>query len=173
MSFQHNVLLAAQQIDHDLKNAGFSKNVPIICQIENHYVYDEVITNRSLRRKTEKLFKDGHHARAVEEAFKLLDNLVKKKAELQNTDLTGAQLMQRVFSPNKPKLRLNGGVTSSEQNEQSGYMQIFAGCMTGIRNPRAHDSDWEDTEERALQLLILANHLIERAQMAEVTEEVM
>ncbi len=173
MSFQHNVLLAAQQIDHDLKNAGFTTNIPIICQIENHCVYDEVITNRSLRRKTEKLFKDGHHARAVEEAFKLLDNLVKKKAELQNTDITGAQLMQRVFSPNKPKLRLNGGVTSSEQNEQSGYMQIFAGCMTGIRNPRAHDSDWEDTEERALQLLILANHLIERAQMAEVTEKVM
>ncbi len=171
MSFQHNVLLAAQQIDHELKNAGFSKNATIICQVEKHCVYDEVITNKSLRRKTEKLFKDGHHARAVEEAFKLLDNLVKKKAELQNTDLTGAQLMQKVFSPNKPKLRLNGGVTSSEQNEQSGYMQIFAGCMTGIRNPRAHDSDWEDTEERALQLLILANHLIERAQMAEITEE--
>ena len=94
MSFQHNVLLAAHQIDQDLKNAGFSKNVPIICQIENHCVYDEVITNKSLRRKTEKLFKDGHHARAVEEAFKLLDNRVKKKAERQNTDLTGAQLMQ-------------------------------------------------------------------------------
>ena len=71
---------------------------------------------------------------------------------------------------NKPKLKLNSGVTSSEQNEQSGYMQIFAGCMTGIRNPRAHDSDWEDTEDRALQLLMLANHLIERAQMAEITE---
>lgn len=78
--------------------------------------------------------------------------------------------MQKVFSPNKPKLKLNSGVTSSEQNEQSGYMQIFAGCMTGIRNPRAHDSDWEDTEDRALQLLMLANHLIERAQMAEITE---
>lgn len=102
--------------------------------VEKQSLYDSSITNKALRRKTEKLFKDGHHARAVEEAFKLLDNLVKKKAELQNTDLTGAQLMQRVFSPNKPKLRLNSGVTSSEQNEQSGYMQIFAGCMTGIRN---------------------------------------
>ena len=171
MSFQHNVLLVAQQINHELKEAGFSKVAPIICQVEKQGVYNEVITNKSLRRKTEKLFKDGHHARAVEEAFKLLDNLVKKKAELHTTDLTGAQLMQRVFSPNKPKLKLNSGITSSEQNEQSGYMQIFAGCMTGIRNPRAHDSDWEDTEERALQLLILANHLIERTQMAEITEE--
>ena len=168
MSFQHNVFLAAQQIDQELQKAGFSKNEPITCKIKNHCIYDEVITNRSLRRKTEKLFKDGHHARAVEEAFKLLDNLVKKKAELQNADITGAQLMQKVFSPNKPKLKLNSCVTSTEQNEQQGYMQIFAGCMTGIRNPRAHDSDWEDTEERALQLIILANHLIERTQMAEL-----
>lgn len=170
MSFQHNVLLATQQINQELKEAGFSKNEPVICKIESHCIYDEIITNKSLRRKTEKLFKDGHHARAVEEAFKLLDNLVKKKAELQNTDITGAPLMQKAFSPNKPKLKLNSGVTSSEQNEQSGYMQIFAGCMTGIRNPRAHDSDWEDTEDRTLQLLMLANYLIERAQMAEITE---
>ena len=173
MSFQHNVLLATQQINQELKEAGFSKNEPVkpvICKIESHCIYDEIITNKSLRRKTEKLFKDGHHSRAVEEAFKLLDNLVKKKSELQNTDITGASLMQKVFSPNKPKLKLNSGVTSSEQNEQLGYMQIFAGCMTGIRNPRAHDSDWEDTEDRALQLLMLANHLIERAQMAERTE---
>ena len=126
MSFQQNVLLATQQINQELKEAGFSKNEPIICKIEGHCIYDEIITNKSLRRKTEKLFKDGHHARAVEEAFKLLDNLVKKKAKLQNTDITGAPLMQKVFSPNKPKLKLNSGVTSSEQNEQSGYMQILA-----------------------------------------------
>ena len=116
MSFQHNVLLATQQINQELKEAGFSKNEPIICKIEGHCIYDEIITNKSLRRKTEKLFKDGHHARAVEEAFKLLDNLVKKKSELQNTDITGVSLMQKVFSPNKPKLKLNSGVTSSEQN---------------------------------------------------------
>ena len=56
---------------------------------------------------------------------------------------------------------------TSEQNEQSGYMQILAGCMVGIRNPRAHDSDWEDTEERSLQLLSFANHLMERILVSE------
>ena len=122
---------------------------------------------KALRRKTEKLFKDGHHARAVEEAYKLLDNTVKVKAGLQQTDLTGAKLMQTAFSPNKPLLRLNECVSTSEQNEQSGYMQILAGCMVGIRNPRAHDSDWEDTEERSLQLLSFANHLMERILVSE------
>lgn len=75
--------------------------------------------------------------------------------------------MQTAFSPNKPLLRLNECVSTSEQNEQSGYMQILAGCMVGIRNPRAHDSDWEDTEERSLQLLSFANHLMERILVSE------
>jgi uncharacterized protein (TIGR02391 family) len=130
-------------------------------------LYDLTVTNRALRRKTRKLFMDGHHARAVEEAYKLIDNLVKKKAGLQHTDLTGSKLMQRVFSANAPMLKLNEGAIISEQDEQSGYMQILSGCMTGIRNPRAHETDWEDTEQRALQLLIFANHLIERVQMSE------
>lgn len=173
MSFQRDLLSVAQKINNEIMERGFGK---IDVSISTHYyeilnIYDELITNKSLRRKTEKLFKDGHHARAVEEAYKLLDNFIKKKAELQHTDLTGASLMQKVFSPNKPKLKLNEGVSTSEKNEQSGYMQIFAGCMTGIRNPRAHDSDWEDTAEHALQLLTFANHLIERAQMAEITNE--
>lgn len=165
MGFVEEALTIAQSIDNDMQVLGASK-------LENHtnsVSYDSIITNKTLRRKTEKLFKDGHHARAVEEAYKTLDNVVKKKAELQKTDLTGAKLMQTVFTPNKPLLKFNEGISTSEQNEQLGYMQILAGCMTGIRNPRAHDSDWEDTEERALQLLSFANHLIERVLVSEKT----
>ena len=39
--------------------------------------------------------------------------------------------------------------------------------MTGIRNPRAHECDWEDSEQRALQLLVWANHLVERIRLSE------
>lgn len=163
MNDPKDILALAQSIYRDLENRGvtsnYSKAAPLL--------YDTFITNKALRRKTEKLFKDGHHARAVEEAYKLLDNTVKKKAGLQSMDYTGAKLMQTVFSPNNPILKLNEGISSSEQNEQSGYMQIMAGCMTGIRNPRAHDSDWEDTEQRALQLLSFANHLMERVLLAK------
>ena len=70
--------------------------------------------------------------------------------------------MKRTFSANSPILRLNAGVTQSEQDEQLGYMEIFAGVMTGIRNPRAHEDEWEDQEYRALQLLMLADHLVDR-----------
>lgn len=167
MNYPEKILTIAKEINNELLIAGVSKKTaPISINL-----YDEVITNNSLRKKTEKLFKDGHHARAVEEAYKLLDNIVKKRASPQQMDLTGASLMQVVFSSKKPLLKLNEGISTSEQNEQLGYMQIFAGCMTGIRNPRAHDSDWEDTEQRALQLLVFANHLIERVYMAEKSKE--
>lgn len=161
-----DILIIAKNINNELTELGMAQT----SQCPTTVPYDIAVTNKSLRKKTEKLFKDGHHARAVEEAYKLLDNLVKKKAGLQDSDLTGVKLMQKVFSPNKPMLKLNEGVSSSEQNEQSGYMQILSGCMTGIRNPRAHESDWEDTESRALQLLTFANHLIERVLMAEKSE---
>jgi len=133
-------------------------------------LYDALVTDNTLRNKTEKLFKDGHHARSVEEAFKLLENVVKDKADLSATDLSGASLMQKAFSVNKPILKLNEGLSTSEKDEQLGYMSILSGCMTGIRNPRAHESEWEDTEQHALQLLVLANHLIERVLLSKKVE---
>lgn len=167
MSSASAILSIVRQMRQDLDEFGCTKNTSII-NTGSCDLFNEIVTNKTLRKKTEKLFKDGHHARAVEEAYKLLDNVVKKKANLQNTNSTGSSLMQKVFTPNNPILKLNSGTTASEQDEQSGYMQVFAGCMTGIRNPRAHDSDWEDTEERALQLLAFANHLIERAQLSQI-----
>ena len=39
-------------------------------------------------------------------------------------------------------------------------MHIFEGTMTGIRNPRAHECDLEDSAEEALEMLVIASHLI-------------
>ena len=166
MSYQSDILKLAKSINNDFISLGLTEKAITTEKIEIS-LYDEVITDRLLRSKTEKLFKDGHHARAVEEAYKLLDNIVKKHSGLSKTDMTGAKRMNNVFSANNPLLKLNAGNSTSEKDEQLGYMQIFAGCMTGIRNPRAHESDWEDTEQRALQLLAFANHLIERALKSE------
>ena len=128
-------------------------------------IYDLVITDNGLRKYTRKLFIDGHHARAVEEGYKYLCNLVKKRSEIIGED--GASLMKRALTPNKPILALNALSSRSEKDEQLGYMEIYAGCMTGIRNPRAHEHEWEDSESRAIQLLTLANHLVEKIILAD------
>ena len=97
--------------------------------------FDEVITSDSVRSVSRGLFSDGHYARAVEEAFKFLSNEVK---ETRSSNADGAGLMRTAFSANSPLLQLNNLQSESEKDEQKGCMDIYAGIMTGIRNPRAH-----------------------------------
>ena len=127
------------------------------------HLYDRTVTNVSIRDVSRALFRDGYCARAVEEAFKCLNNAVKHKSGL-STD--GADLMRTVFSAKSPILRFSDLSSTSKKNEQHGYMDIFAGSMTGIRNPRAHDHQIKDNPRVALQLLILANHLMEKLDTA-------
>lgn len=141
---------------HDLDGVLDFKKEEAKAPLTDHF--DELVTDLVLNAKVKKLFGDGHHARAVEEAYKYFDNLVLELSNLAN--MSGSPLMKRAFSPDKPILKLNEGASRSEHDEQLGYMEICSGVMTGIRNPRAHDSDWEDTEGRALQLLVFANHLV-------------
>jgi uncharacterized protein (TIGR02391 family) len=148
--------------------ASLSKmpHVSVEAKLVKRYVENlpRVVTDPDLFRIIGKLFRDGHHARAVEEAFKFLNNLVKNRSHL--TEMDGSKLMKNVFSQQNPVLKLNPNISESERNEQLGYMEIFSGVMTGIRNPRAHDHDWEDSEERALELLGIANHLVSRVKLA-------
>ena len=121
--------------------------------------FDELITIEALRSVARGLFSDGYFARAVEEAFKCLNNAVKTVC---SSDADGASLMRTVFSAKSPLLRLNSLQSDSEKDEQQGYMDIYAGVMTGIRNPRAHEHELQDDPEVALELLTLANHLMRK-----------
>ena len=59
-------------------------------------IFDQLVTDKALKKTVEKLYRDGHHARAVEEAYKFIDNLVKKSAKQSDTNLTGSKLMTTV-----------------------------------------------------------------------------
>lgn len=120
-------------------------------------LYDILVKSKELRDATRKLFLDGHYARAVEEAFKCINNTVKAKSGLSKD---GQDLMTQAFSEKNPALKLNNLRTDSQRDEQMGYMFIFAGCMTGIRNPRAHEHQLRDSPDVALEILAWANHLM-------------
>lgn len=84
-------------------------------------------------------FEDGHYADAVEAALKELNTIVKEYVRRKTGDeLDGAPLMLRAFSPNNPLIVLDDLSTETGRNIQQGYMQMFSGAMTGIRNPKAH-----------------------------------
>jgi uncharacterized protein (TIGR02391 family) len=105
-------------------------------------------------------FDAGHYADAVETALKHINATVKAKVKKKTgNELDGSKLMQAAFSVNNPVISLDDLSTQSGKDAQVGYMQIFAGAMTGIRNPKAHEIINID-EQRAIHLLFLASLLM-------------
>lgn len=84
-------------------------------------------------------FDAGQFADSVEASLKEVNAMVKEFVKgKSDRELDGAALMQVAFSPNAPIITLEPLDTESGKNIQQGYMQIFSGAMTGIRNPKAH-----------------------------------
>ena len=66
--------------------------------------------------------------------------------------------MTSVFGGKAPTLQFNDLSTESDQNEQRGFMYLFAGAVAGLRNPRAHDFIRDDPE-RALEFIAFVSLL--------------
>jgi uncharacterized protein (TIGR02391 family) len=150
-------IINLKEIDKLIKDSGLSTSK------SHNTFYDlcvELLISPEIRKGCLKLFKDGHNALAVETAFKLINNYVKSLSGLNKLD--GMPLMQTAFSIGNAKIKLNKLETTSDKDEQLGYMNIFAGCMTGIRNPRAHEHDFKDSERTTFELLILSDHLMQK-----------
>ena len=127
--------------------------------------FDESVTDESLRSASRDLFSDGHYASAVEDAFKCLNNEVKAKSGINSKD--GADLMRAAFSAKHPIIAFNELKSTSEKAEQQGYMELYAGAMMGIRNPRAHEHSLRDDPVVALEMLTFANHLMRKLNKAK------
>ena len=67
--------------------------------------------------------------------------------------------MRAAFSPKNPIIVFEDLRSASGQDVQEGYMEIFAGSMIGIRNPKAHDNI-SITRNRAIHFLFLASLLV-------------
>ena len=62
--------------------------------------------------------------------------------------------MQSVFSANTPRLKVD-----PRFGNQLGFMHLFTGAMDAIRNPRAHHSNAQLTQEEALEWLAFLSAL--------------
>lgn len=86
-------------------------------------------------------FNDGYYADAVEAAFKEINTRVKEIFFTRTyNEKDGAKLMQSAFSVQNPIIKLGDVSTETGTNIQQGYMEMFAGSMRGIRNPKAHNN---------------------------------
>lgn len=135
-----------------------AKNVGQIAAPDNKAIhpFDERNIHPDLALVCQKLFDDGHYAQATFEAFKFIDNQVKKLSGIQDS---GFNLMMAAFNEKQPKIQLTDLITISEKDEQLGYRHVFAGAMSAIRNPRGHDNR-VDTIDLCLDQLSVASVLL-------------
>ena len=116
-------------------------------------------------RVSKKAIDSGLFAEAVEAAFKEVNVQVKRKA---GSDRDGVRLMQWAFSPESPVLKVVSDTSSpSGRDTQLGYMNLFSGAISAIRNPKAHEN-MIISHEDALRKLYFASMLMFKLDTAEV-----
>jgi uncharacterized protein (TIGR02391 family) len=115
-----------------------------------------------ITRVSKSRFDSGQYADSVEAAFKEVNNMIKELVKADNgEELDGAPLMYKAFSPKQPIIRVGDLSAETGRNIQQGYMQIYAGAMIGIRNPKAHENIVIDST-RAIHMLTLASLLVSK-----------
>ena len=102
---------------------------------------------------------DGYYGDAVHEAAEVVSQ--KTKVKLDRQDLSGVRLYSSAFSPKPPapgesRLRLpfvDQQDEASWRSAHEGAMYLGMACSQGIRNPQAHKTANQFTEQEALEQL--------------------
>ena len=124
------------------------------------YIHPEIC------KVTKDRFAGELYADSIEAAFKEINSRIKKLVKKhRNVEHDGADLMRTCFSEKNPILKISEMETENGRNVQKGYMEIFAGAMTGIRNPKAH-SNLTITKEDAIRELNFASMLMYKVDQA-------
>lgn len=111
---------------------------------------------------SKKLFLDGSYANAACDAYIEINDRVKRlfraiKPEEKVPD--GDAAMKTVFSANAPLIEFCDRSTDSGSNTQKGFMEMLAGAMSALRNPKAH-ANITISQDDAMRRLIFASMLM-------------
>jgi uncharacterized protein (TIGR02391 family) len=100
-------------------------------------------------------FMRGEFDVAAFQAMKAVEVFVRDASSFGN-NLVGVALMRESFAPDKGPL----SDTTAERGEQVARMELFAGAIGSYKNPHSHrDVDLNDPAE-AVEIILLANHLL-------------
>ena len=116
-----------------------------------------------IHKSSKKLFEDGHYANAAEDAFIEINARVKNLFSIVNPGNKvpdGDAAMTTVFSTNNPLVEFCDRGTETGFNKQKGYMQMLAGAMSALRNPKAHSNNEILSAEEAYRRLATASMLM-------------
>lgn len=102
-------------------------------------------------------FMRGEYDGAAFQAMKAVEVYVREASRLDSgPDSLGVRLMRAAFKPE------NGPLTdmTTETGERVGRMELFAGAIASYKNPHSHRDVNLDDPAEALEIILLANHLL-------------
>lgn len=131
------------------------------------------LLHKTIRSITKGKFIGADYSGAAYDAMKAVNLRVKDYYKnTQGIEKDGVDLMRAAFSPNRPIVVVGDIATETGENMQRGYMDIFSGSMSAIRNPKAHDFISIDAL-RCVHFLTLASLLMHKLDDASVPEFVL
>jgi len=122
------------------------------------YLYDAIKLHPKITNVSRELFKDGHYAQAIFEAYKAVENFVQDKS---GETLYGTNLMEKVFNEENPIIKVPEA-GHYHKDIQRGFRHLFVGASQGIRNPKAHKEVIQKDPYITLQYLAFFSFLLKR-----------
>lgn len=153
--FYNNVGKGIAELEVLVENFDMQEKMRNQSTINN--AFDMLNLHPKVKAVSESLFKDGHYSDAILKSLISLEDNVKEKSGV--SDKQGFDLMNHVFNEERPILKLNKLATRTDKDEQKGFRFIFAGVITGVRNPKAHTIVVQKDPFKTLEYLSLASLL--------------
>jgi len=118
---------------------------------------EAIIKNPQLLKKCLGAFNDDNYENAIFLAYKLVEETVRNKAELDSSYF-GAKLINTALHPDKGKLM----IPSCElQHEQEGIYNMFKGAIAFFKNPSSHRTVCYDDRLLTIKIIALADLLLQ------------
>jgi uncharacterized protein (TIGR02391 family) len=104
---------------------------------------------------------NGHLRDAVLNGVIAIFDMIRSRTGLQ---LDGKDLVGQAFGLDKGQLIFTEIETETGKNDQKGFLQIFDGVYTGVRNVKAHSLNHDLDERKAAQYLVTLSLLARRVE---------
>ncbi len=106
-------------------------------------------------------YRNGHLRDAVLNGVIAVFDMIRARTGLK---LDGKDLVGQVFGLDKGKLVFSEIETETGRNDQKGFLQIYEGIYTGVRNVKAHSLNHDLNEQKAAQYLVTLSLLARRVE---------
>lgn len=129
--------------------------------------------NEQVKDRIKLFYTNKQYGMAADQGTKIYCEIIRK---LTGLTLDGTALVNQVFSPDNPIIKVSETETNTGKSIQSGQMSLSRGVMESFRNPAAHmplDTLVPEnySELDCLNILSLISYLFERMEKAEVRKK--